>query len=91
VTVAEPAPAPARWRRALGAGDASRRELLLLLGAMALGLAIRLVYVYVTRDHALAGDEPQYDAMGKLAAEGHWLWSTTPYGDPHPSAWKTPL
>ena len=43
-----------------------------------------------TADHQPAGDELEYDLQGRLAAAGHWFWSTTPYGIPHPSLWKAP-
>ena len=67
-----------------------RRDLQLLLAAIALGLVIRVVYVLVTWDHQLAGDEPEYHLQGAFIADGKWFWSSTPYGIPHPSAWKTP-
>jgi 4-amino-4-deoxy-L-arabinose transferase-like glycosyltransferase len=51
---------------------------------------IRVVYVLVTWDHQLAGDEPEYHMQGAFIADGKWFWSSTPYGIPHPSAWKTP-
>ena len=44
----------------------------------------------VTWDHQLAGDEPEYHMQGEFLADGKWFWSETPYGIPHPSAWKTP-
>jgi SAM-dependent methyltransferase len=46
--------------------------------------------VLVTWDHALVGDEIEYDLEGRFIAHGDWFWSSTPYGIPHPSAWKTP-
>jgi 4-amino-4-deoxy-L-arabinose transferase-like glycosyltransferase len=67
-----------------------RRELALLGGAMALGLAIRLAYVLLTSGHTLAGDEVEYDIQGRFIEQGMWFWSTTPYGEAHPSLWKTP-
>jgi hypothetical protein len=67
-----------------------RRELQLLAAAIALGLLVRVVYVLVTWDHTLAGDEPEYHMQAAYIADGHWFWSDTPYGIPHPSAWKTP-
>ncbi len=73
------------------AGDrVGRRELYLLLAAMAFGLALRVAYVVVTDDHTLAGDEPEYDLQARFFADGRLYWSTTPYGDPHPSVWKAP-
>jgi 4-amino-4-deoxy-L-arabinose transferase-like glycosyltransferase len=71
--------------------DAPRRELAVLAGALAVGLAIRVAYVLATRGHALAGDEIEYDIEGRLAAAGHWFWSTRPYGIPHASLTKAPL
>jgi 4-amino-4-deoxy-L-arabinose transferase-like glycosyltransferase len=68
-----------------------RRELLLLAVAAALGLALRLIYVRTTLGHALAGDEIEYDKIARLFADGHFMWSTTPYGDPHPTMVKAPL
>jgi hypothetical protein len=68
----------------------NRRELMWIVGAVALALAIRIVYIIATKDHALAGDEIEYDLEAKLAADGHWLQTTTPYGDAHASVWKAP-
>jgi SAM-dependent methyltransferase len=51
---------------------------------------LRVVYVLATWDHTLAGDEPEYHMQGVFIADGRWFWSEAPYGDPHPSAWKTP-
>ena len=67
-----------------------RRELQLVGLAVAAGIALRLAYVILTRSHALAGDEIEYDIEGKLAAAGHFLWTTTPYGIPHATTWKAP-
>ena len=44
----------------------------------------------LTWDHQLAGDELEYHMEGAFIADGKWFWSSTPYGIPHPSAWKTP-
>lgn len=38
----------------------------------------------------LAGDEIEYDIQGRFFADGMPWWSTTPYGDAHPSLWKAP-
>lgn len=67
-----------------------RREPLLLAGAIVLGLAVRVLYVVLTRHLALAGDEPEYDLEGQLIAHGHWFWTTAPYGILHAGAWKAP-
>ena len=67
-----------------------RRELYLLGAAVALGLAIRIAFLVITKDHMLAGDEPTYDEMGRLIAGGDWFWSSYPYGTPMPSIWKAP-
>lgn len=84
-----------RVARALGrlAGhgeEVPRRELTLILGLAALALAIRLAVVILTTDQPLFGDELEYDREGRFIAAGQWFWSTTPYGVPHPSLWKTP-
>jgi 4-amino-4-deoxy-L-arabinose transferase-like glycosyltransferase len=67
-----------------------RRELRLLLAALALGLAVRVAYVLATRHLVLGGDEPEYDAEARFIAAGHWFWTALPYGIPHASAWKAP-
>jgi len=68
-----------------------RRDLQLLVAAIALGLIVRVVYVLATWDHTLAGDENEYDKEAGFIADGDWFWTDTPYGIPHPSAWKTPV
>lgn len=67
------------------------RELGLLCLAVAVGVAIRLAFVAVTQGHQLAGDEIEYDLQGRFFAEGKAWWSTTPYGEAHPSLWKAPV
>jgi 4-amino-4-deoxy-L-arabinose transferase-like glycosyltransferase len=57
---------------------------------MALGLALRLGYVLITHGHTLIGDEIEYHDQGRLAADGHWFWSTKPFGIAHPSLVKAP-
>lgn len=66
------------------------RERKLLLAAIALSLLVRIVYVLATRDHTLAGDEPEYDLEARFFAGGEWFFSTTPFGDPHQTTWKAP-
>ena len=73
-----------------GGDEVRRRELAWLLGAIALGLALRLAYVLITHDGSLGVDEADYDRSGRFAADGHWMWFTPPYGEPHPSLWKAP-
>jgi 4-amino-4-deoxy-L-arabinose transferase-like glycosyltransferase len=68
-----------------------RRELVLLVAAMAAGVAIMAAYVIARRHHALLGDEVEYDLEGRFFTTGHWWWSTTPFGVAHASAWKAPL
>ena len=72
-------------RRAL-----ERTDVRLLIAAAVLGFALRLTYVLVTGDHALRGDEIEYDIQGRFILDGKWFWSTTPYGVAHESLWKTP-
>ncbi len=67
-----------------------RRELWLLVGAMLASVAIVVVYVLVTGDHELAGDETEYHRQGVFFTEGKPWWSTTPFGVEHASAWKAP-
>jgi 4-amino-4-deoxy-L-arabinose transferase-like glycosyltransferase len=96
--IEQDAPAPAGpatraralLQRAAGAIPLTRRELLLLAGAMALGLLIRIAYVLITKDHSLVGDETEYDKQARFIVEGQWFWSTTPFGIPHESLWKPP-
>jgi 4-amino-4-deoxy-L-arabinose transferase-like glycosyltransferase len=66
------------------------RELWLLIGAIVLGLAVRLTYVLLTQHLKLAGDEPEYDAEGQLIAAGHWFYTRLPYGILHAGAFKAP-
>lgn len=68
----------------------SRRELLGVAAIVLLGIALRLAYILITKDHTLAGDEIEYDIEARFAADGKFLWSTTPYGMPHESFWKSP-
>ncbi|MDQ3936884.1 MAG: glycosyltransferase family 39 protein [Actinomycetota bacterium] len=57
---------------------------------MALAVAVRLLYVLLTQDHTLGGDEPEYHREGVLAAdEGKWLWTET-FGVEHESMQKAP-
>lgn len=80
------------WRRVYfgQAGAPGRRELQLLAAAIVLGLVVRIAYVIAMRDHELLNDEHYYDLAGHLARDGHWFWGTAPYGNPHPTFWKTP-
>lgn len=66
------------------------RELRLLVAAVALGVAIRVIYVLATRHVGFVGDAAEYDAEGRFIAGGHWFWTTLPFGHAHPSAWKAP-
>jgi 4-amino-4-deoxy-L-arabinose transferase-like glycosyltransferase len=79
-----------RLRGALEGLGASRRELLVLAGAMAVSFAIVVVYVIARRHAALVGDQPEYDLQGHFFEMGKWWWSTTPFGIAHPTAWKAP-
>ena len=74
----------------LAGGEVARREVVLLLAAVALGLALRVAYVLVTYDHTLAGDEPEYYLEGLRATEGRWFWTDRPFGIPHAGMWKSP-
>jgi 4-amino-4-deoxy-L-arabinose transferase-like glycosyltransferase len=69
---------------------AARRELVYLAIAIAFGLAVRVIYVLLTRHYRLAGDAVEYDAEGQLIAHGHLFWTAAPYGILHAGAWKAP-
>ena len=69
----------------------SGREALLLGTAIALAVVVRLASLALTDGHALAGDQLEYDLQGRLFADGLAWWSTTPFGELHPSLWKAPL
>lgn len=73
-----------------GGDPVRRRELAWLVGAIALGLAVRVAYVLITKDGGLGVDEADYDRSARFAADGHWMWFTPPYGVPHPGLWKAP-
>ncbi len=79
-----------RFFSRLAGGEVARREVVLLLAAIALGLALRVAYVLVTYDHTLAGDEPEYYLEGLRATEGRWFWTDRPFGIPHAGMWKSP-
>jgi 4-amino-4-deoxy-L-arabinose transferase-like glycosyltransferase len=70
--------------------EASRRELIVLAAVMAVGLAVRVLAVLLTQDMPLVGDQPEYDATGRLFAEGQPFWGLAPTGEPHESLWKAP-
>jgi 4-amino-4-deoxy-L-arabinose transferase-like glycosyltransferase len=76
--------------RLAAAIELDRREAFLLLGAIALGLVVRILYVLLTQHLKLAGDAPEYDAEGVLITHGHWFWTRLPYGILHAGAWKAP-
>jgi hypothetical protein len=69
---------------------ASRRELVYLAIAIILGLAVRVIYVLLTRHYRLAGDAIEYDVEGQLTAQGHLFWTALPNGILHTGAWKAP-
>lgn len=71
--------------------DVPRRERLLVLAAMAAGVAVVVLYVVATRSHALRGDEIFYDETARFWADGKLWWGTAPFGEAHPTAWKPPL
>jgi 4-amino-4-deoxy-L-arabinose transferase-like glycosyltransferase len=77
--------------RRLEAKGIRRREQGLVLAAMVLAAVLVLAFVIVRRHHPLAGDAPAYDSEGRFIADGHWWWSTVPYGIAHVSAWKAPI
>jgi 4-amino-4-deoxy-L-arabinose transferase-like glycosyltransferase len=78
-----------RLRRWTGA-EVESREVTILAGIVLVGFAIRVVYVLASRGFALAGDQAEYDAIGRAAAGGHWFYTTFPYGVLHESAARPP-
>ena len=62
-----------------------------LWAAVGVGLVVRLAYALATHNHPLAGDELEYHQQGVFFTQGHWWWSRTPFGIPHPSLWKAPV
>lgn len=68
----------------------TRTEKRLLVGAILLGLTVRIAYIVLTRGHVLAGDEVEYDLEARFLAAGDWFFSSTPYGNPHQTTWKAP-
>jgi 4-amino-4-deoxy-L-arabinose transferase-like glycosyltransferase len=79
------------WLTGLAGREVGRRELLLLCGAIALGLLVRAGFVIATQDaHVLAGDEPEYDSEARFILDGRPFWTELPYGVAHAGAWKAP-
>lgn len=78
-----------RLRRWTGE-DVASREVSLLAAIVLAGFLIRIVYVITSRGFALAGDQAEYDAIGRAAADGHWFQTTFPYGELHDSAARPP-
>jgi hypothetical protein len=68
---------------------ARERRLVAVAAALSGLLAVAYV-VLISRHHALAGDQLDYDAYGRFARDGHWFWLDKPFGVPHASAWKPP-
>jgi 4-amino-4-deoxy-L-arabinose transferase-like glycosyltransferase len=66
------------------------QERWLLAGAIGVGLGVRIAYALAMGHHALAGDQIEYNAEGRLIAQGHLFWTRLPYGIPHAGAWKAP-
>ena len=75
-----------RWTNA----DVTARELQLLALVVVLGLLIRVAYVLSTKGFVLTGDQVEYDAIGRAAADGKWFHTTFPYGVLHESAARPP-
>ena len=51
-----------------------RGELRLLAGAIALGVLLRVVFVYATRHQSIQGDEVEYNLEARFIAHGKWFW-----------------
>lgn len=76
--------------RLIGKARPDRREIVSVVAIMTLGIVIRVLYVVLTSDHRLAGDEIEYGVEGRFAAAGKFLWSSAVVGSPHESFWKAP-
>jgi 4-amino-4-deoxy-L-arabinose transferase-like glycosyltransferase len=68
-----------------------RRELWIVGAAMLTSFLLVAGYVVVRHGDPLAGDELDYNIMGQFFAKGKLWWGTQPFGNPHPTAWKTPI
>jgi hypothetical protein len=66
------------------------REKRVLIGLVLLGVAVRVAYVLSTRHLALGGDQIEYDREARFILQGHWFWTTAPYGIAHAGMWKAP-
>lgn len=78
-----------RLRRWTGA-DVASREVTILAAIVLVGFVIRVIYVVASRGFLLAGDQAEYDAIGRAATDGHWFHTTFPYGQLHASAARPP-
>lgn len=74
-----------RWR------EVPRFHQLMLGLAMVLGIGVVVAYALAIRPNTLGGDQIEYDIEGRFFAEGKWWWSTIVLGEPHPTAWKSPI
>jgi 4-amino-4-deoxy-L-arabinose transferase-like glycosyltransferase len=74
----------------LAGREVDRREVMILLGIITLGLALRIAFVLATKGHTLRGDEISYDAEGRLAADGMWFYTDRPFLIVHEGMWKAP-
>lgn len=63
----------------------------LLLTAMALSAIVVVAYALIRHPNALGGDQAEYDVQGRFFDQGKLWWSTVVLGEPHATAWKSPL
>jgi 4-amino-4-deoxy-L-arabinose transferase-like glycosyltransferase len=68
-----------------------RRELWTVVGLMALGAAVVLIYVLINRPLELRGDMVEYDSEGVFFTQGKLWWTTLPFGVAHEGMWKAPI
>src|ERR687897_2574053 len=74
----------------LAGREVGRRELVLLAGALAAGMVARLLFVALTHDHALVGDEILYDRQVRWMLDGKLFYELQPTLVPHATAVKPP-
>jgi 4-amino-4-deoxy-L-arabinose transferase-like glycosyltransferase len=66
------------------------RERNIVLAAMAISLALVVVYVVANRPNSLAGDQREYNDMAFLFTQGKPWWGLAPTGIEHASAYRPP-
>lgn len=58
---------------------------------MVASAVVVIVYAVAIRPNPLLGDQIEYDTQGRFFDQGKFWWSTIVLGEPHATAWKSPL